>query len=541
MGAYAIITGLNPVRIAKTAKIVAAIVLLNASLTFQNRWPTPAIRWQNALSIELAALVLALALASQWRGRPSRLLLNVLAALFVVLVISRYAFVTAPALYGRDVNLYWDMRFIPDVAAMLTRAAPLWIVISIVAGALLVLGLLFALLRWALARVGDAIADARGRRVLGVVAAALVVVFTGQQLSARVPRVPTFTVPLTESYLDQLRYLRDAITRSKSLPESPAMDSDLSLVKGADVYLVFLESYGAVTYERPEMAARLVESRARFESDLTAGNRHVVSAFVESPTFGGNSWLAHLSLLSGVEVKDEDTNWLLMGQKRETLVKAFTHRGFRAVGLMPGQRETWPEGAFYGFDDIYGIERLAYHGPAFGWFVVPDQWSLARLDALEAHRTQPLFVMFPTMSTHIPFIPLPPYQPDWSRMLTGHPYDAADQARELAREPEWLNMGLSYTEAVAYDFTVLGGYLRAHADRDIVMIVLGDHQPAAVVSGEGAPWDVPVHIIASRQEILDRLVARGFRAGLTPSRPSLSHMHALLPVLLDAFGNREAR
>ena len=32
-----------------------------------------------------------------------------------------------------------------------------------------------------------------------------------------------------------------------------------------------------------------------------------------------------------------------------------------------------------------------------------------------------------------------------------------------------------------------------------------------------------------------------FRPGLTPSRPHLSHMHALLPVLLDAFGNREAR
>src|SRR5471030_1029988 len=83
-GAYAIITQRNPV---KTAKIVAAIVLLNASLTFQNRWPTPAIRWQNAVSVELAVLVLALALAGGRRGRPSRFLLNVLAALFVVLVI----------------------------------------------------------------------------------------------------------------------------------------------------------------------------------------------------------------------------------------------------------------------------------------------------------------------------------------------------------------------------------------------------------------------------------------------------------------------
>ena len=32
----------------------AALVLLNASLTFQSVWPTPAIRWRGTLSIELA-------------------------------------------------------------------------------------------------------------------------------------------------------------------------------------------------------------------------------------------------------------------------------------------------------------------------------------------------------------------------------------------------------------------------------------------------------------------------------------------------------
>jgi hypothetical protein len=48
---------------------------------------------------------------------------------------------------------------------------------------------------------------------------------------------------------------------------------------------------------------------------------------------------------------------------------------------------------------------------------------------------------------------------------------------------------------------------------------------------------VPVHVIASRPEVLDALVAKGFRRGLTPARPDLSKMNALLPVLLDAFAN----
>ena len=108
-----------------------------------------------------------------------------------------------------------------------------------------------------------------------------------------------------------------------------------------------------------------------------------MSAFVESPTFGGGSWLAHLSLLSGIEVRDPDTNFLLMTQNRDTLARSFSRQGFRTVGLMPGLRQTWPEGKFYGFDDIYGADRLAYIGPEFGWFAIPDQFSLDRLDALE--------------------------------------------------------------------------------------------------------------------------------------------------------------
>jgi hypothetical protein len=54
----------------------------------------------------------------------------------------------------------------------------------------------------------------------------------------------------------------------------------------------------------------------------------------------------------------------------------------------------------------------------------------------------------------------------------------------------------------------------------------------------GARWDVPVHVIASRPEILDALRVRGFRSGLTPVRPSLGKMHTLLPTLLDAFSSR---
>jgi hypothetical protein len=67
------------------------------------------------------------------------------------------------------------------------------------------------------------------------------------------------------------------------------------------------------------------------------------------------------------------------------------------------------------------------------------------------------------------------------------------------------------------------------------MVVVGDHQPPAAVSGPDAPWHVPVHVIASKPGVLQHLSAQGFRPGLTPPPTPIGGMHALTPALLQAF------
>ena len=505
--------------------LVAAVLLLDVSLTFHNIWPTPAISWRGEISAELAAYILLLVVLSSTGRRISSGLLRAITAIWIALVVGRYADVTATALFGRDINLYWDLRFIPDVVSLLAKAAHVWLVLGVAVAVVAVFGVLYVVLRWALGRVAEAAGDTRERIAL-VIAAALAVV----------PGIPVAR-PVTLTYARQISVAIRAMSGATIVAPSPAMTSNLARVKGADVYLIFLESYGAVTFERPEFATRLAPDRALFDAAIRETNRDVVSAFVESPTFGGSSWLAHISLMSGVEVRDPDVNAMLMAQKRDTIVTNFKHEGYRTIGLMPGLWQAWPEGGFYNFDDIYGGERLDYRGPQFGWFDIPDEFALAKFDALEAGRPArpPLFMFFPTISTHTPFRPTPPYQPDWKRVLTDQPFDQADLDRSFDAQADWLNLGPSYTDAMAYTYATLAGYLRAHADRDFVMILLGDHQPPALVSGEGAPWDVPVHVIASRRDVLDELVAKGFRRGLTPARPHLSRMNALLPILLDAF------
>src|SRR5262249_18747495 len=132
-----------------------------------------------------------------------------------------------------------------------------------------------------------------------------------------------------------------------------------------------------------------------------------------------------------------------------------------------------------------------------------------------------------------------PYQTDWSRVLTRNPYDTADLHRAWSEQPDWLNLGPSYARSLVYAYATLGGYLRLRADRDLVMILIGDHQPPALVSGAGASWDVPVHVITSRGALLDCLRQHRFREGLAPRGPAVARMDALLPVLLNAFGDKE--
>ena len=85
-----------------------ALLILNFSLSFHNYWPTPWIRLKPELSVEAAAIVLFISLHGAFFGPITARMRYALAAFLLALVFGRYLEVTAPALYGRTINLYWD-------------------------------------------------------------------------------------------------------------------------------------------------------------------------------------------------------------------------------------------------------------------------------------------------------------------------------------------------------------------------------------------------------------------------------------------------
>lgn len=530
----------QPLRARDWLALAFALFVLNSGLTLHNVWPTAWVRLRPELSIELPVLVLALVAWASFVRPVGRLAWAVLTALMLVLVVGRYAEVTAPALYGRPVNLYWDAEHLPKVGAMLAEVAPLWLVAVGALGFVALLTTLVAAIAWCIGCVIDGLRAQPTRRALGALSLGVIGLFVVSyafdwRMGYR------FSLPVSETYLQQARFMLDAraADRNRALPIAPLTPSKLSRLEGDDVLLMFLESYGAVTYDTPAIARVVAPARDELAHAAADTGQYVVSGFFTSPTFGGASWLAHSSFMSGLSVTDTGDYMLLLTQQRETLPKLFDAAGYRTIAVMPGMKNAWPEGAYYGFDAIHGERELAYRGPDFGWWRIPDQFSLASVAAIEARNAshEPLFTFLPTINTHIPFLPVPPYQADWSRLLSAEPFDEDAVKASLARTPDWEALGEPYAESFAYTFTYLAGYLRERPSSDEILILIGDHQPAASVAGLGARWEVPVHIVTRRADIAADLVSAGFVYGvaLAPRQGSLGTLPDLLALLLRTF------
>jgi hypothetical protein len=422
---------------------------------------------------------------------------------------------------------------------MLTEVLPWWQVLMLVVGVMTLLFLLYLLSRWLLTRLVDALAVAHPRRFSIVLSTALVVLYAAGYFNPPVKTLQWFSLPVSMTYGKQFSFLYEAITDDETLDKTaePLPQSNLQRLAGADVLILFFESYGATTLDRPNFAQALADRRTALAQAIKESGRQVVSARVRSPTFGGASWLAHSSFLSGIEVTENHRYKLLLTKERDTLVHRFAGQGYRTVGLMPGLRQAWPEGAFYGYERIYDASSIDYRGPAFGWWRIPDQFALARLDAMELapQARRPLLAVMNSISSHAPFRPIPPYQADWKTLLGSRPFGAHAVDENTDRKRTWADMAEDYVNAVEYVLTYVTGYLEHRAGDDLVLIVIGDHQPPARVSGPNASWDVPVHVIARNPSLIEALRAEGFEPGLEPKHAAIGPMHDLAGRLLHAF------
>src|SRR5688572_14431929 len=152
------------VRVRHWLLFAVALVALNVAVTFHNVWPTLWVVPHAELSAEIAVLLLALVGWTSFVRPLGRFAWWLVVLLVLALVLGRYAEVTAPALYGRPVNMYWDAQHLPKVAAMLAEVGPWWLVGLLAVAATVLVAALVAALAWCVGSVARALRVTAGRR-----------------------------------------------------------------------------------------------------------------------------------------------------------------------------------------------------------------------------------------------------------------------------------------------------------------------------------------------------------------------------------------
>lgn len=322
--------------------------------------------------------------------------------------------------------------------------------------------------------------------------------------------------------------------------DTPA-DQLLTGLRGKDVIFAFIESYGRSAVQDPQMASQVGALLADGTSRLRAAGFSSQSAFLTSPTAGGGSWLAHSTLMSGLWIKNQQRYDRVTSSDRLALTGAFQRAGaWRTVGIMPGVTRAWPEGRFYGLDSIYDSRYLGYKGPNFSWAPVPDQYSLSAFQRLEHGKPgrEPLMAEIILVSSHNPWAPLPKMI-GWDAVGDGSVYDAMNKAgkdpKEVWKDPNQVRT--EYRRSIEYSLSSLISYMEKYGDENTVLVFLGDHQPAPIVTGDDAGRDVPIAIVAHDPAVMDRISGWGWHDGLKPGpKAPVWRMDTFRDRFLTAYG-----
>jgi hypothetical protein len=379
------------------------------------------------------------------------------------------------------------------------------------------------------------------------IVAALVVVWVAcaafnVRVAEGVPVADTSATTLANGHGFQVRLRLDdretfgALIEDDRFGDTPG-DQLLTALRGKNVVVAFVESYGRDAVEDPEFAPQVGAVLDSGTSRLTAAGFAAQSGFLTSPTFGGGSWLAHDTLLSGLWIDNDQRHRTLLASDRMTLNGAFRRANWQTVGVMPAVTKAWPEGSFFGYDRFYNAKTLAYRGPKFSFGTPPDQYTLASWRRLEqTRRDGNVMTELALVSSHAPWTPVPPLL-DWASVGDGAAFRGAAPGRSDDKRRNTAQIRADYRKSIEYTLGALISYVQTYGDDDLVFIFLGDHQPAAVVTGENASHDVPISIITRDRAVLDKISGWGWQDGLRPGpQAPVWRMDSFRDRFLTAFG-----
>jgi hypothetical protein len=284
-----------------------------------------------------------------------------------------------------------------------------------------------------------------------------------------------------------------------------------------DLLVIFVESYGRASLDTPLYAPRTRATLAAAETALTEQGLAMRSGWLSAPTRGGQSWLSHATLATGLRIDGQTRYAAVLASGRRTLYDLAARSGRHAAAIMPAITLEWPEGLVLGFETILAADDLEYAGLPFNWVTMPDQYTLSALDRLLRNDAadRPLVAQVALVSSHAPWVPVPELVP-WDEVGDGRIFDAMAQAGDPP-DVVWRDrdrVRAQYGEAVDYALTTVLDWAARQGDEPPLLLVLGDHQAAPFVALDARP-DVPAHLIGP-PDLVAMAAEWGWTEGLVP-------------------------
>ncbi|WP_310364929.1 sulfatase-like hydrolase/transferase [Catenuloplanes atrovinosus] len=501
------------------------------------------------LRLPLEALI-AVAVLRLLPRRPRTVLAAVLGVLLGVLLIVKLVDMGFYQTLSRSFDLVLDWPFFGDAYNFVKGNAGTAAAWGAIAGVLLLAVAVLAAMAASMIRLtGFVVRHDRASVRTVAVLTVIWVLIAGTGLRAD-PGGPVAAWSTARMAADKVRQVNEGLADSREFAELAANDAFrdvppeqlLTGLRGKDVFVTFIESYGRTAVEGYDYTAAVTAALDAGQERLSAQGFDARSGWLTSPTAGGGSWLAHSTFQSGLWIENQERYRNLVSTEHTTLTGAFQRADWRTVGVMPALTYAWPEQHFYGFDQVYDSETIGYEGEHFTWVVVPDQFSysvLQRRELGDARRGGPVMAEIDTLSSHTPWTKLPTMV-DWDAVGDGTIFTPQARAGVPTREL-WSNsdrVRAAYRQSIEYSIEALTSWISTYGDENTVLVFLGDHQPAPIITGENATRDVPITVVAKDPAVLDRISSWGWTPGLTPAPDApVWRMDAFRDRFLTAFSD----
>jgi phosphatidylglycerophosphate synthase len=324
-------------------------------------------------------------------------------------------------------------------------------------------------------------------------------------------------------------------------PEARIPASDLLTgLRGKDVIIAFVESYGQVSLQGTTFSPGIDAVLRRANASLASAGWSTRSAWVNAPSYGGTSQLAHSTLQAGVWVNTTQRYAELIDTSRFTLSDAFDKAGWHTVSDSPSDGPRWPPGkSFYHYDQLLSRHSVGYQGPTFSYSPMPDQYTLAAFQRLElAPGHKPVMAEIDLTSSHWPWAPLPTMVP-WNKVGDGSIFDPmpAKSESRITVERSANAERQFYGRSVQYSMQALTSWVTELNDPDLVLILLGDEEPDTPISVPGrTSHELPISIIARDPSVFRQIASWRWQDGLLPgSSAPLEPMSAFRNQFLTGF------